>query len=129
MEFTLTTKIDATAEQIYKTWLSSEGHTNMTGGDATISDKVGDSFTSWNDYIKGENIALDPYKRIVQSWRTSEFEEQEADSQIEILFNEVAGKTELTLIHTNLPESGAQYRKGWENHYFQPMNQYFSKEV
>ena len=39
MEFTLKTKIDATAKQIYIAWLSSEGHTKMTGGIANISDK------------------------------------------------------------------------------------------
>ena len=127
MEFTLTAKINTTAEQVYKTWLNSDGHTKMTGGDANISDKIGAHFTSWNGYIQGKNIELVPYKRMVQSWRTSQFEEQEEDSQIEILLHEVEGQTEITLIHTKLPESGAHYIKGWENHYFQPMKDYFSK--
>ena len=46
MEFTLKTKIKATAEEIYTAWLNSEGHTKMTGGKATASDKIGDSFTT-----------------------------------------------------------------------------------
>lgn len=41
MEFTLKTKINATAEEIYSTWMSSEGLTKMTGGEAVISEKVG----------------------------------------------------------------------------------------
>ena len=121
MEFTLKTKIDATPEQIYKAWLSSEGHTNMTGGSATISDKIGENFIAWDGYIEGKNIELEPFKRILQSWRTSQFEEEEEDSQIEILLNEIDGQTELTLIHSNVPESGEHYIKGWDNHYFQPM--------
>ncbi len=127
MEFTLKTKIDATAKQIYKAWLSSDGHTNMTGGTATISDIIGDNFTAWDGYIEGQNIELEPFNRILQSWRTSQFEEGEEDSQIEILLNEINGQTELTLIHTNVPESGEHYIKGWDNHYFQPMKNYFSK--
>lgn len=126
MEFTLKTKIGASAKTIYTTWLSSEGHTDMTGGVATISAKVGDPFTAWDGYIEGANIALEPYTRILQSWRTSQFEEQEPDSQIEILLHEVAGQTELTLIHRNVPESGEHYIKGWDNHYFKPMKDYFS---
>ncbi len=116
-----------TAKEIYKTWLSSEGHSNMTGGEATISEKIGGRFTAWDGYIEGKNIELEPYKRILQSWRTSQFEDHEKDSQLEILLNEVDGQTELTLIHTNVPESGEHYKKGWDNHYFQPMKLYFSK--
>ena len=127
MEFTLKTRIEASPKEIYKAWLSSKGHTEMTGGIAVVSDKVGDPFTAWDGYIEGKNIELEPFSRILQSWRTSQFEEREGDSQLEILLNEVAGQTELTLIHTNVPESGEHYIKGWENHYFQPMKAYFSK--
>lgn len=127
MEFTLKTKIKATSKEVYSTWLSSDGHTKMTGGDASTSDKVGDSFTAWDGYIEGKNVTLEPNTRIVQSWRTSQFEEGEEDSQIELLLDEVDEETELTLIHTNIPESGEHYRNGWEEHYFQPMRDYFSK--
>lgn len=125
MEFTIKTKIKATAIEIYTSWLSSEGHTKMTGGMASISDKIGDSFSAWDGYIKGKNIVLEPNRRIVQSWRASDFEEKDIDSQIEILFSEVDGETDVTLIHTKLPESGAHYKKGWDDHYFQPMKAYF----
>lgn len=127
MEFTLTTKIEATAKEIYTAWLSSEGHSKMTGGEAVVSDKVGESFTAWDGYIVGKNIALEPYRRLLQSWRTLQFEEEEKDSQIEILLNEIDGLTELTLIHTNVPESGEHYIKGWYKSYFQPMKFYFSE--
>lgn len=126
MEFTIKTIVNTTAEKIYTTWLSSEGHAKMTGGSATISDVVGDNFTAWDGYIEGKNIALDTNKRILQSWRTSQFEEHEPDSQVEILLNEVDKQTEITLIHSKLPDSGEHYRQGWDNHYFQPMKDYFS---
>ena len=127
MEFTLKTTLPTTAQKVYEAWLSNEGHTNMTGGAAQISDKVGDTFTAWDDYITGKNLELEPDKRIVQSWRTTQFEEHEEDSRLEILLEESDGKTELTLIHTNVPESGEHYIKGWENHYFEPMREYFSE--
>ena len=54
-------------------------------------------------------------------------DESEEDSRLEILLKEVDSQTELTLIHTNLSEHGEQYKKGWVNHYFKPMKEYFSQ--
>ena len=125
MEFTLKTNIKAKAKQIYKAWLSTQGHTKMTGGASFVSDKVGDTFTAWDGYITGKNLVLEPYIRIVQSWRTSQFGEDEQDSQIEITLNETDGETELTLTHSNVPESGEHYIKGWDEYYFKPMKAYF----
>lgn len=127
MEFTLKATFDTAPEQLYRAWLSSEGHSQMTGGAATTSDKIGDHFTAWDGYIRGVNLELEPHKRIVQSWRTTEFADDEPDSRLEILLQAVDDKTELTLIHSRLPESGGHYRKGWDNHYFQPMQHYFSR--
>ena len=126
MEFTLNTTIEATPTLIYQAWLSSEGHTNMTGGKATASDKVGAKFTSWDGYIYGENILLEENHKIKQTWRSSQFEASEEDSILEINLKEQNGGTELTLIHSNVPESGEHYIKGWDEHYFQPMKSYFS---
>jgi activator of HSP90 ATPase len=43
---------------------------------------------------------------------------------------ETAGKeTKLTLIHTDIPDGQAEsYEGGWEDSYFKPMREYFSKQ-
>ena len=128
MQFTLETTFKTSAEKIYKTWLDSNGHSLMTGGPAQISDQLGTPFTAWDGYISGSNLELEPNKRIVQTWRTTEFTPEEEDSKIEILLEEKGGQTKLTLIHTNLPKHGDQYYKGWQNHYFTPMQAYFQNE-
>ena len=125
MEFELKTTLNATAEQVFNAWLNSEAHTDMTGGEAEINDVVGSTFSAWGGYIEGRNLAIEPYKRILQSWRTTEFDDADEDSQIEILLNESNGQTELTLIHTRLSEHGEQYINGWKEHYFAPMQEYF----
>ena len=66
MEFILKRKINTSSKEIYSAWLSSEGHTKMTGGEAIITDKIGDHFTAWDGYIEGKNInyeELDDYFR------------------------------------------------------------------
>jgi activator of HSP90 ATPase len=125
MEFTLKILINATAERIYKFWLSSDGNSHMTGGEAITSAVKGGGFTAWDGYIWGKNIELEPYSRIVQAWRTTQFKDNEENSLVEISLREIDGETELTLHHTDVPEGGEHYKSGWEIHYFEPMKEYF----
>ena len=97
----------------------------MTGGEAKCSNEVGSAFTTWDGYIFGENIDLKPNHEIIQSWRTSEFNDDDEDSILKISLNELENGTELTLIHRNIPEGQTQYEQGWKEHYFEPMKNYF----
>ncbi len=125
---TISTILPATVKQIYTAWLSSKGHTAMTGSKATCSATVGKTFTAWDGYIEGKNLELGPNKRIVQSWRTSEFPEDAKDSRVEILLEKVKNGTKITLHHTNIPKGQKQqYKDGWEEYYFSPMKDYFEK--
>lgn len=126
MEFEISTVLVTSPEVIYMAWLDSQGHTAMTGAEARVSDQVGEAFTAWNGYIHGRNLILEPYRRIVQAWRTAEFATDEADSQIEVTFDLVEGGTRLTLHHTSLPPHGMKYEQGWVDAYFEPMNLYFA---
>jgi activator of HSP90 ATPase len=113
-------------EVIYNAWLNSETHTKMTGGEAVCEPKQGSKFSAWDGYIFGKNIELVKNQKIVQSWRTTEFNEADEDSILEIRLNELESGTELTLIHTNIPEGETQYEKGWVEHYFEPMKAFFN---
>lgn len=125
IEFTVSDTIPASPAEIYQAWLSSEGHTAMTGGEANCSDQVGGEFDVWDGYISGTNIELEQDRRIVQAWRTSQFSDSEPDSQVEITLKAVDGGTLVTLHHTSVPDDGDHYRGGWEDHYFNPMKEHF----
>ena len=86
LEFELSHELPATPEILYSAWLSSVEHSNMTGGAATVSNVVGGTFEAWDGYIQGKNLELEPSKRILQSWRTTEFADSAEDSLLEILF-------------------------------------------
>ena len=79
-EFTISTVLPAPPEKVFRAWLSSEGHTAMTGSPARIEPRVGGAFTAWDGYISGRTAALKPYTRIVQDWRTTEFPDGSPDS-------------------------------------------------
>lgn len=113
--------------EIYNAWLDSDLHSDMTGGEASCSTKVGDSFSAWDGYITGQNVELIQDQKIVQKWRTSEFDDSDEDSILTIELNQLTnGKAELTLTHTNIPEGQTQYEQGWRDHYFIPMQSYFN---
>jgi hypothetical protein len=97
----------------------------MTGGKAQVSDQVGGEFTAWDGYIKGKNLELQSPLRILQSWRTSDFQEEEPDSLLEIAFIPEGKITRVTIRHSDLPEHGLQYQSGWVEAYFNPMKEYF----
>jgi activator of HSP90 ATPase len=126
--FTISAFIPAPAQQIYEMWLSSEGHSRMTGGRAEVQEGIGGAFKAWDGYIWGKTLELVPFRRIVQAWRTSEFPEDSPDSCVEILLEETVDGTKITLIHTDLPDGQAEsYKQGWEDFYFTPMRAFFSR--
>ena len=126
--FQLSTTLSATSKQIFNAWLSSDGHSRMTGSPAEVIPEVGGTFKAWDGYIWGKTLEIEQHHRIVQAWRTSEFPEDSLDSQVEILLEEIADGTKVTLNHTEIPDGqGDSYKQGWEDFYFTPMRKYFSE--
>lgn len=126
-KFELVEIINSTPELLFSAWLNSEKHSEMTGGAAVCTSEVGAEFTAWDGYISGTNLELVENQLIVQSWRTSEFSDNDEDSILKIEFKSVEKGTEIKLSHSNIPEGNASYKEGWIEHYFNPMNNYFGK--
>ncbi|MCH2224595.1 MAG: SRPBCC domain-containing protein [Crocinitomicaceae bacterium] len=116
---------NATPSEIYAAWLNGETHTIMTGGEAKCSNKEGGSFSAWDGYITGTNVSLTKDEKIVQTWRTSDFALTDEASLVTITLSKISNRTELRIIHTNIPEGQTQYKQGWIDHYFIPMKDFF----
>lgn len=126
LKFTLSTVLPASPQQVYDAWLDSESHAGMTGGSiAIMSAEVDKPFAAHGAYLWGKYIELIPYKKIVQTWRTTGFKETDNDSTIEVTLEEHTNGTLLTLVHYNVPEQEYHVEQGWVSHYFEPMNTYF----
>ena len=118
--------VPATPAQIYEAWLDGDLHAKMTGGGATCEPEVGGAFTAWDGYITGVNLALEPDQRLLQRWRSSEFDDNDADSLLEVLLRAVDGGTEIVFRHSEIPDGqGASYEQGWVDHYLEPMCAFF----
>jgi len=127
--FEVSAVLPGSPEQLYNAWLDSEEHAKMTGSPARISDEVGGRFDAWDGYIKGRNIELEFPSRILQLWRTSEFERSDPDSRLEVLFDAEESGTRITIRHSELPDHGMQYKQGWIDAYFTPMGAYYVKNA
>ncbi len=125
-KFTVSIVLPASAQEIFKAWLSSKGHSAMTGSAAVF--KKDGSFTAWDGYITGKTLETKKNEHIVFAWRTSEFPEESPDSRVEIFLEETNGNTKVTLTQSEMPEGQAQsYKQGWQDFYFKPMLEYFTK--
>jgi activator of HSP90 ATPase len=119
--------LNTNPEDLFNAWLDSSEHSKFTGSKALINPSVKGKFSAWDGYITGTNLVLEPFHRIVQLWRTTDFDEKDEDSALELIFERQKGKTKLTLRHYNIPEGqGDAYRKGWEDFYINPMQQYYN---
>ena len=118
--------IQASPDRIYKAWMSSEGHSKMTGSTATVEPRIGGKHSAWDGYIQGEILELEPNKRIVMGWRSSEFPAGSLPSRLEVDLEREGKATRVTIVHTEIPTGqGAQYEAGWNDFYFKPMTAHF----
>ena len=127
---TITQKVLLTAlpEEVYDALVNPRKHSEFTGSKATGEAKVGAKFTAWDGYISGKNLELEKGKRIVQAWVTTEWPEGYPPSRLEFTLSQVNGKTELIMVHSNVPaEQKQELEQGWTDFYWKPLMDYFKK--
>jgi len=123
---TQTVFIDAKPVQVYDAFVNPVKHREFTGAAATGEAKEGAEYTAWDGYINGKHLELVRARKIVDEWRTSEWPEGFAPSRLEFRFADKDGGTEVTMVHSEVPESQAEaYRQGWVDYYWNPLKEYF----
>ncbi|HEY1451927.1 MAG TPA: SRPBCC domain-containing protein [Roseiarcus sp.] len=126
-EFRLSCTFAATPAAVYDAWLDSARHSAMTGAGARIVNRVGGAYSAWDGYITGETVELVPARRIVQSWRTTQFAANDPDSTIIVELAPARTGARLTLTHSRVPDGQTRYENGgWRDNYFAPMKAYFA---
>jgi activator of HSP90 ATPase len=125
-----TITLEAQAHEVFEAWLSSEIHTEMTGGTAQIDPTVGGSFAVWDGYASGTTATIDKNAlTIVQSWReNSDDWPKEHFSTLKVWMVPTSNRAcELHFEHSDVPEDRvADIAQGWQDFYWQPMQAYFA---
>lgn len=122
-----TVTFKATPHEVYETLMDSKKHAKLVGAEAKISKKVGAKFSIYGGEIEGVNLELVPDKKIVQSWRYSDWPEGHY-SKATFLLEESGGGTKLTFIQTEVPEELYEdVAQGWRDYYWEPMKEMLEK--
>jgi uncharacterized protein YndB with AHSA1/START domain len=122
--------IPAEPERIYAAWMDSAEHTAFTGDTARIEPYVGGRHSVFDGYAVGSTVELLPGRRIVQTWRATDFPPGSPDSRVEVTLEATVGGTMVTIFHTEIPTGhGDEYRDAWLRHYLEPLKGYFTGAV
>lgn len=122
-----TVVIPASPEAVYRAYTDPEAHAAFTGAPATGEAKVGGEFTAWGGYITGSYLELEPNRKIVQAWSTSEWPKGYSPSRLELTLKPVTDGTEIHLVQTEVPtEQAPDYDGGWHTSYWQPLTAYLA---
>ena len=122
-----TASFKANPQDIYEALMDPKKHSELTGGNAVTSRKVGGHFTAYDGYVEGKNIELIPDKLIVQKWRGSDWPEGHFSTVI-FLLEEVDENTRLTFIQVGVPEDQfADISEGLREFYWRPMKKLLEK--
>jgi hypothetical protein len=124
----VTSTIPVAPTTLYFAWIDSTHHSSMTGQAAKIDPVVGATYSCCNGYVTGKLVILDLGRRIVESWRTTDFPRDAADSRVEVHFETLGLSTRILILHTEIPEGQSEkYKALWNERYIAPMRAYFSK--
>ncbi len=121
-----TVEFNASTHEVYELLMDENKHAEFTGASANISRKVGGEFSVWGDYATGKNVELIPDKKIVQTWRASDWPDN-AISTVTFKLNSKDGSCELRFSQSGIPKDFVKdISKGWEDNYWKLMQKYLS---
>lgn len=97
------------------------------GGPALMDNKVGTKFTLWGGDIYGKNIKVVENKELVQEWFGGKWEKP---SKTTFTLKEIGDKTEVRLLHEDVPDMEADdIAEGWKDYYLGPLKDYLENLV
>jgi len=119
--------LKASSNRVYEALLDAQQFGEFTGLAAEIGHEAGGSFSCFGGYISGRNIELIPNKRIVQAWRSKDWE----DGVYSIVRFELEGRgseTRLVMDHSGFPEGQKEHlESGWPKNYWEPLRKHLAK--
>lgn len=125
--FRQSVRFKASPHEIYEMLMDSRKHAKLTGEKVRISRKIGGELTVYGGYIEGINLNLVPDRKIVQSWRGSDWP-QGHYSRATFSLRKIKNGTHLIFTQSGVPD---QYyhdiSQGWRDYYWKPMKEMLEK--
>lgn len=128
-KITQTILFQASAHDVFELLMNSSKHAAFTGEAATISRKVGGTFTAYGEYITGENVEIVKDSKIVQKWRAADWPEG-VFSIVTFSIAIVPGNgSKLVFTQEGVPDDQFEsIKQGWNDFYWDPMKEYLGED-
>lgn len=119
--------LKAPAKELFDTFVNAKKHEAVTGAPAKASRRAGAEFSAFDGQIHGRNLLVVPDTMIVQSWRASNWKEEDPDSILILRFSDAPGGGRIDLVHVNVPEYDHKgVTGGWTLYYWEPWKAYLA---
>lgn len=118
----------ASPAAVYDLLADSKKHSAVTGQKATISRKIGGTFSASGNEVSGVNVDLVPGHRIVQAWRHRRFPEGIFSMAAVTLTPTADGGTALVLTHRGVPKDLIpETERAWREQYWSRIKAYLAQ--
>lgn len=118
----------ATPHEVYELLMDAKKHSQFTGGEAIIGRKVGETFSIYGGDITGSTLELEPDRKIVQSWRYSDWPKDHF-SKVTFSIKGITTGTYLNFTQSGVPEDKVEeIAQGWKDYYWEPMKKMLEKK-
>lgn len=120
----------SSTNELFELLMDEKKHSQITGGDVSMSREIGGNFSVFDDYCTGFNLEIIPGTKIVQKWR---FEEEgwpeDHYSVCTFEFFEQGASTTLKFTQTEIPEHKViDIIKGWNEFYWERIHEYLTQD-
>lgn len=111
--------------EVFEMLMDSRKHARFTGGSASISRRVGGKVSAYDGYAAGVNLEILAHRKIVQTWRASDWPEG-VESKVTYMLTKVKGGTKLRFTQSGVPDDRAgAISQGWREYYWTPLKSAF----
>jgi hypothetical protein len=102
-------------------------HAAITGAPVTISAEPGSPFRAFNGALTGAMLQIIPQRLVIQSWRSTKFNDGDPDSTLILAFTPEGTNGRIDLVHLDVPAHNYHgVVEGWETHYWGPWRRYLA---
>ena len=113
------------AETLFEQYTDPKLHEAITGAPVEIGPKAGAPFRAFDGVVQGTILTGVKPILVIQSWRSTAFNEDDPDSTLILCFRPEDGHGRIDLVHLDVP--GHDYyggTDGWEKDYWSPWRSY-----
>ncbi len=123
-----TVRFAAPPDELFDSYLDPARHAAITGHPVQIATRPGGEFRAFDGMLSGRIVAVIPKRLIVQTWRSSHWKKEDADSILVLAFSGDRGYGQVDLVHMQVADHDFEgVTEGWETYYWAPWRRFLGQ--